>query len=45
MLQADALGIARVRTGNDAENAPILHLNEEMGYRQFGTGIQYLKDA
>jgi RimJ/RimL family protein N-acetyltransferase len=45
VLQADALGIARVRTGNDAENAPILHLNEEMGYRQFGTGIQYLKPA
>lgn len=45
VMQAIALGISRVRTGNDAANAPILHLNEEMGYRQFGSGIQFLKPA
>lgn len=32
VAQAIALGIARVHTDNDAENAPILHLNQEMGY-------------
>jgi RimJ/RimL family protein N-acetyltransferase len=32
IAQAIALGIERVQTDNDAENAPILHLNEEMGY-------------
>ena len=32
VAQAIALGISRVHTDNDAENAPILHLNHEMGY-------------
>ena len=32
VAQAIALGITRVHTDNDAENAPILHLNQEMGY-------------
>ena len=32
IAQAIALGIALVRTDNDSENAPILHLNAEMGY-------------
>ncbi len=45
VMQAIGRGVPRVRTGNDAANAPILHLNEEMGYRQFGGGIQYLKPA
>lgn len=45
VMQAIALGIARVRTGNDGANAPILHLNEELGYKQFGAGIQFLKPA
>lgn len=31
--QAVALGVPRVRTGNDAENAPILHINQTLGYR------------
>ncbi len=30
--QAIALGATRLRTDNDSENAPILHLNAEMGY-------------
>lgn len=33
IAQAIALGAARVRTDNDSENAPILHLNAEMGYQ------------
>jgi len=33
LAQAIALGVERVRTQNDGANAPILHLNEEMGYR------------
>ena len=45
VMQAIALGVSRVRTGNDAANAPILHLNEEMGYKHFGSGIQFLKPA
>ena len=32
ITQAIALGISRVHTDNDTENAPILHLNHEMGY-------------
>jgi RimJ/RimL family protein N-acetyltransferase len=31
--QAIELGAREVETQNDAENAPILHLNQEMGYR------------
>jgi GNAT superfamily N-acetyltransferase len=33
VAQAIALGATRLRTDNDSENAPILHLNAEMGYR------------
>jgi len=33
VAQAIAIGATRVRTSNDSENAPILHINEEMGYR------------
>ncbi len=33
VAQAIALGARAVATANDADNAPILHLNEEMGYR------------
>jgi RimJ/RimL family protein N-acetyltransferase len=33
LLQAIELGVDRVRTDNDSQNAPILHLNEELGYR------------
>ncbi len=44
VAQAIALGVDRVRTGNDAENAPILHLNETMGYRLIPGSISFLKD-
>ncbi len=43
VAQAIALGVDRVRTGNDAANDPILHLNETMGYHQIPGGIQFLK--
>jgi hypothetical protein len=33
VAQAIALGEKRIRTQNDGANAPILHLNDEMGYR------------
>ncbi len=33
LVQALDLGVVRVRTGNDSENAPILHINEMLGYR------------
>lgn len=33
IAQAIHLGYERVRTSNDEANAPILHINEEMGYR------------
>jgi RimJ/RimL family protein N-acetyltransferase len=33
VLQALELGVDRVRTDNDWTNVPILHLNEELGYR------------
>jgi hypothetical protein len=33
MHQAIALGFTRVMTQNDADNAPILRINAEMGYR------------
>ena len=45
VLQAIEVGIREVRTGNDAENAPILHLNEEMGYHNIPGTVTYLKDA
>jgi GNAT superfamily N-acetyltransferase len=43
VAQAIALGVDRVRTGNDAANDPILHLNETMGYHLMPGGIQFLK--
>jgi GNAT superfamily N-acetyltransferase len=45
VMQAIALGTKSVRTENDGENAPILHLNEEMGYQRIPGWLQYLKNA
>lgn len=45
IAQAIGLGARRIRTGNDAENAPILHLNEKLGYDAIPGWIQFLKDA
>jgi GNAT superfamily N-acetyltransferase len=43
VAQAIALGVDRVRTGNDAANDPILHVNETMGYRLIPGGINFLR--
>ena len=43
LAQAIALGVDRVRTGNDAANAPILHINETMGYHFVPGAINYLR--
>ena len=43
VTQALDLGVKRVRTNNDDENRPILHLNEEMGYIQIPGHIQLHK--
>jgi GNAT superfamily N-acetyltransferase len=43
LAQAIALGVDRVRTGNDAANDPILHINETMGYRLIAGGMQFLR--
>ena len=43
LAQAIALGVDRVRTGNDAANDPILHINETMGYRLIPGGMQFLR--
>ena len=45
VMQAIALGTKRVRTENDGANAPILHLNEEMGYTRIPGWVQLLKEA
>jgi GNAT superfamily N-acetyltransferase len=45
VAQAIALGVDRVRTGNDAANDPILHINETMGYHLIPGGINYLRSV
>jgi GNAT superfamily N-acetyltransferase len=45
IMQAIALGVTHVRTNNDGENKPILHLNEELGYQRIPGNIQLLKPA
>lgn len=45
LVQAIALGVDRVRTGNDGANDPILHINASMGYRPWIDGIRFLKDV
>jgi GNAT superfamily N-acetyltransferase len=45
VAQAIALGVDRVRTGNDAANAPILHLNETMGYHLVPGAMNYLRSV
>jgi GNAT superfamily N-acetyltransferase len=45
LAQAIELGVKAVRTFNDGENAPILHLNEEFGYRELPGWLQLAKPA
>jgi GNAT superfamily N-acetyltransferase len=44
VAQAITLGAKEVATANDAENAPILHLNEEMGYRPVAPQLELHRD-
>ena len=43
LRQAIALGIEAVETDNDSENAPILHLNEELGYVEIPGQLEFHK--
>ena len=43
LVQAVELGIDAVETDNDYENAPILHLNEELGYREVASQFEFHK--
>lgn len=43
--QAIELGVPRVRTENDRENAPILRINEQLGYVSIPGLISFLKPA
>ena len=45
LVQAIALGVARVRTGNDGANDPILHINASMGYTPIPGRVDFLKDV
>jgi GNAT superfamily N-acetyltransferase len=45
LAQAIALGVDRVNTGNDAANAPILHINETMGYHLVPGAMNYLRSV
>lgn len=42
-LQARDLGAERIRTENDGENQPILHLNDEFGYRVIPGELELIK--
>jgi RimJ/RimL family protein N-acetyltransferase len=44
MAQAIELGFERVRTSNDGDNAPILHINREMGYQLITPVIELHRD-
>jgi GNAT superfamily N-acetyltransferase len=43
LVQAIDLGVEAVETDNDSENAPILHLNEQIGYREVDGQLQFHK--
>lgn len=45
VMEAIALGVDRVRTDNDGENAPILHLNASMGYERRPDMIQLIRPS
>ncbi len=41
--QAIELGVDRVRTDNDEQNGPMLHINEELGYYRIPGFLSYLR--
>lgn len=44
VAQAIEVGATRLRTSNDGENAPILHINDEMGYRPLPQVVELHKE-
>jgi GNAT superfamily N-acetyltransferase len=44
LAQAIELGATAVRTDNDGQNAPILHINESLGYRPIPGWLEFAKD-
>lgn len=44
LVQAADLGVGAVETDNDSENAPILHLNEQLGYQEIVGRLELAKD-
>ena len=45
MVQAIDAGTPSIRTGNDSTNAPILYLNEVLGFTAVPGGIQFVRPA
>jgi RimJ/RimL family protein N-acetyltransferase len=43
LAQAVELGVSEVRTDNDSENAPMLHINEALGYELMPGYLSFLK--
>jgi GNAT superfamily N-acetyltransferase len=41
LVQAIGLGVTTVQTDNDSENAPILHINEELGYESIPGELEF----
>jgi hypothetical protein len=41
LVQAIDLGVTAVETDNDSENAPILHINEDLGYAELPGKLEF----